>query len=131
MEASPHQYPAGVQEFGSALKLSTRDRFHRKRPPSEWLSDKESACQCRRHRVDLWVRMIHWRREWLPTPVFLPGKFYGQRSPESHSPWDCKESDKTGYTHTHPRTRTHSPPPHKVIRLFRHQPQVQVVTSAS
>ena len=21
-----------------------------------------------------------WRREWLPTPVFLPGKFHGQRS---------------------------------------------------
>ena len=111
MEASPHQYPAGVQEFSSVLKLSTRDRirFHRKRPP-EWLSDKESACQCRRHRFDLWVRMIPWRREWLPTPVFLPGKFYGQRSLESHSPWDRKESDKAGYTHTHPRTHTHTAP---------------------
>ena len=21
-----------------------------------------------------------WRREWLPTPVFLPGEFHGQRS---------------------------------------------------
>jgi len=21
-----------------------------------------------------------WRREWLPTPVFLPGEFYEQRS---------------------------------------------------
>jgi len=24
---------------------------------------------------------ILWRREWLPTPVFLPGEFHGQRSP--------------------------------------------------
>ena len=23
---------------------------------------------------------IPWRREWLPTPVFLPGEFHGQRS---------------------------------------------------
>ena len=29
---------------------------------------------------DPWVRKITWRREWLSTPVFLPGKFHGQRS---------------------------------------------------
>jgi len=28
--------------------------------------------QCRRPRFDPWVRKI-WRREWQPTPVFLPG----------------------------------------------------------
>ena len=27
-----------------------------------------------------WVRRISWRKEWLPTPVFLPGEFHGQRS---------------------------------------------------
>ena len=32
---------------------------------------------------------------WLPTPVFLPGKSHGQRSPEDYSPWGCKESDTT------------------------------------
>ena len=26
------------------------------------------------------VRKISWRREWLPNPVFLPGKSHGQRS---------------------------------------------------
>ena len=30
-----------------------------------------------------WVRKIGWRREWLPTPVFLPGEFHGQRSGRS------------------------------------------------
>ena len=25
-------------------------------------------------------RSIPWRRKWHPTPVFLPGKFQGQRS---------------------------------------------------
>ena len=35
-----------------------------------WLSGKESACQCRRHGFDPWVRKIPWRRKWQPTPVF-------------------------------------------------------------
>ena len=30
------------------------------------------------------------RREWLLTPVFLPGEFYGQRSLEGYSPWVSK-----------------------------------------
>ena len=34
----------------------------------------------RRLGFDLWVRKIPWRREWLPTQVFLPGEFHGQRS---------------------------------------------------
>ena len=38
---------------------------------------------------------ILWRREWLPTPVFLPEEFYGQRRLVSYSPWGCKESDMT------------------------------------
>ena len=40
-----------------------------------------------------WVRKIPWRREWLPTPVFLPGEFHGQRSLAGYSPWGCKELD--------------------------------------
>ena len=42
---------------------------------------------------DSWIRKIPWRRVWLPTAVFLPGKFYGQRSLASSSPWGRKESD--------------------------------------
>lgn len=26
-----------------------------------------------------WVRKIPWRRKWQPVPVFLSGKFHGQR----------------------------------------------------
>ena len=29
---------------------------------------------------DPWVGKIPWRRKWQPDPVFLPGKFHGQRS---------------------------------------------------
>ena len=35
--------------------------------------------QCRRPRFDPLVGKIPWRREWLPTLVFLPGKFRGHR----------------------------------------------------
>ena len=31
----------------------------------------------------------------LPTPVFLPGEFYGQRSMVGYSPWGHRESDMT------------------------------------
>ena len=34
-----------------------------------------------------WVWKIPWRRKWQPTPVFLPGKSYGQRSLVGYSPW--------------------------------------------
>ena len=33
------------------------------------------------------------RREWQPTPVFLPGEFHGQRSLVGYSPWSHKQSD--------------------------------------
>ena len=38
---------------------------------------------------------IPWRREWLPTSVFLPGEFHGQRNLVGSSPWGCEESDTT------------------------------------
>ena len=36
--------------------------------------------------VNHWVGKIPWRREWLPTPAFLPDEFYGQRSQAGYSP---------------------------------------------
>ena len=42
-----------------------------------WLSDKESACQCRRCGFNCWVGKIPWRRKWQPTPILLPGKSHG------------------------------------------------------
>ena len=65
-----------------------------------WLSSKESACQCRRHRrcrFNPWVRKIPWRRKWQPTPVFLPGKFHRQRTLAGYSPWGLKVLDTTEY----------------------------------
>ena len=41
------------------------------------------------------VGKIPWRREWKPTPVFLPGEFHGQKSLVGYSPWGRKELDMT------------------------------------
>ena len=51
-----------------------------------------------------WFEKSHttsWRRQWQPTPVFLPGKSNGQRSLVGCSPWGCEESDTTEWLHFH------------------------------
>ena len=40
-----------------------------------------------------WIGKIPRRKKRQPTPVFLPGESYGQRSLVGYSPWDHKESD--------------------------------------
>ena len=47
------------------------------------------------------IGKIPWRRNWQPTPVFLPGKSHGRRSLVGYSPWGCKESDTTERLHFH------------------------------
>ena len=66
------------------------------------VSGKESACQCRGLRrcgFNPWLRKIPWSRKWQPAPVFLPGKYYGQRSLAGYSPRDHKESPHN-WTHS-------------------------------
>ena len=66
-------------------------------------SGKELTCQCRRLKkleFNPWVRKIPWSRKQHPTPVFLSGKCYGQRSLVGYSPRVSKESAATEYAHT-------------------------------
>ena len=60
-----------------------------------WLRGQIICLQFRKRGFDPQVRKILWRRAWQPTPVFLPGGFYGQRSPVDYSPCSRKESDVT------------------------------------
>ena len=55
-----------------------------KNPPATW-----------RPGFNPWVWKIPWKRERLPTPLFLRGEFHGQRSLTGYRPWGCKESDMT------------------------------------
>ena len=41
---------------------------------------------------------MHWRREWQPTPVFLPGESQGRGSLVGCHLWGCTESDMTEAT---------------------------------
>ena len=59
-------------------------------------------CCCILTSVKPWLNLPHyfaesnarfWGRKWQPTPVSLPGKFHGQRSLASYSPWGRKELD--------------------------------------
>ena len=84
-------------------KVCPKDR---KKPPGQkareeagtvglpwWLSSEDRAWQCRRCGFSPRVGKIPWRRNWLPTPIYLPEKSHGQRSLAGYSPWGHKQSD--------------------------------------
>ena len=74
--------------------------------PCGSVSDKESTCQCSRHRrleFHPWVGKIPWRRKWQSSPVFLPEKSHGLGSLAGYSPWSRKESDRTEQLSTYTR----------------------------
>ena len=61
-----------------------------------WLSDKDSACQCKRcrsHGFDFWIEKIPWRRKRQTTQYSCLAESHGQRNLEGYSPWGLKESD--------------------------------------
>ena len=89
----------------SLLKESRTDTWVQGR--SRWLNSKESAWQCRRYKFDCWDGKVLWRRKWLPTPVFFPGKSLGQRSLVGYSPWGGKGSDTSEKLNIHTHTQMH------------------------
>ena len=72
-----------VQECGTAV--STVESMSFKKQASQVVmvvkNPPANADRHKRPEFDPWVGKIPWRREWLSTPVYLPGEFHGQRSP--------------------------------------------------
>ena len=64
-----------------------------------WLSWQRICLQCRRPGFSPWVGKTPWRREWLPTSLFLPGEFHGWRSLVGYSLWGHKELDMMSNFH--------------------------------
>ena len=62
-----------------------------------------SGCflQCSRPGLHPWIRKIPWRREWLPTPVFLPRESHGQRSLAGYSPQGLRVGHWSDLAHMH------------------------------
>ena len=58
-------------------------------------SDGKESAENAELGVDPQVGNIPWRKKWLATPVFLPGKCHGQRSLAGYCPWGHKELDTT------------------------------------
>ena len=67
----------GTEPRSPALQADSLPACHKGSPKKETI---------RKPGFDLWVGKIPWRREWHPTPVFLPGEFHGQRSLMGYSP---------------------------------------------
>ena len=64
---------------------------------AQWVKNPPPMQETRHRRcgLDPWLGKISWYRKWQPTPVFLPEKSLGQRSPVGYSPKGCKELDTT------------------------------------
>ena len=57
-----------------------------------------------------WVGKIPWRREWQPTPVFLPGEVLGQSSLAGFSPKSRTQLSTNTFTFKLSLKNTHSHP---------------------
>ena len=76
-----------------------------------WLRWWRICLECRRPGFDPWVRKIPWRRKWLPTLVFLPGEFHGQRSQAPMVPMGQQSQTRPSdyhfqFTHLQPNAAT-------------------------
>ena len=59
-------------------------------------------CQChkrQRQTMEMFQITGGWGDMWQPTPVFLPGKFHGQKSLAGYSPW--AQTRLSTHTHRH------------------------------
>ena len=80
--------------FCHMVTLKTKDIMDKEGLPW-WLRWSKICLQCRRPGFSHWVGKILWRKEGQLTPVFCPGKLFGQRNLEGYSPWGHKELDTT------------------------------------
>ena len=65
-----------------------------------WLRWRGIHPYCGKPGFNSWIGKIPWRRAWQPTPVFLLGKYHGQRSLAGYITWCHKESDTTEWLST-------------------------------
>ena len=73
-------------------------------------SDGKESATLQETQVKPWVKKIPWKRGWLPTPVFMPGVFPGQRSlmvGYSHGLQRDRHKTTDRLTHTDIHTETH------------------------
>ena len=75
------------KQYNYKMSIVTKQTFFQRHPKGQQMHVKVFS-----------ITIISWRREWLPTPVFLPGESHGERSLAGYSPYGCKELDMTELT---------------------------------
>ena len=68
----------------------------------------------RRCRFKSWVRKIPWRRDWQPTPVFLPGEFHGAWQAIVHEVAKSQTQLSNSHFHFHKKNNNNN----QCIKLF-------------
>ena len=105
----PQNFRGLIQKKGSFLVHTKPDVCSV--PPGKSPQHSDSGIQVESTSISTFSytgSIITWRRKWKPTPVFLPGKFFGQRILMGCSPWGYRELDTTERSHTHARAHTHN-----------------------
>ena len=100
---SKHSTKVEIGEFSINTQCGgIRCKDHKSALGKAEQKDKNSTNSSLIWQVDMSHRnSYHWRRQWHPTPVLLPGKSHGQRSLVGWSPWGRWESDTTEQLHFH------------------------------
>ena len=70
-----------------------------------WLRWQRIHLQCRRPGFDPWVGKVPWRKEWQPTPVFLPGESHGRGAWRATVHGVAKNRTQLGESNTHTHTQ--------------------------
>ena len=63
-----------------------------------WKAAVHGVAEGRTRLSDFTFTLLHWRRKWQPTPVFLPGESQGQGNLVGCHLWGRTESDTIGVT---------------------------------
>ena len=91
-----HQLAEVFRRYSNVCHLLLCTKKKKKKKAFPGSSDgKESTCSAGDPGFDSWVRKIPWRRDWQPTPVFLPGESLGQSSLTGYRTWVRKVSGMT------------------------------------
>ena len=98
----PHTHKIGLRkkedENRTAYSWSLHFMLkHGASPVTQQIKNPPVMQETERRGFDPWVREIPWRRNWQPTPVFLPGESHGQRSLGGYSPWSLERVDTTDH----------------------------------
>ena len=77
------------------LSLCSYSQSEAMRGESLVVQQKRICMIYRRYGFNPWIRKIPCRRKWQPNPVFLLGRYYGQRNTAGYSCMGFQESDTT------------------------------------